>query len=72
MKGSLYRGRIISFMLTGIINPVCVTDGDHKTLPIGAIAPDFNLPCVDGKTYTLSSFKKAKLLVNIFTGNHCP
>ena len=72
MKGSLYRRRIISFMLNGIINPVSVTDGDHKTLPIGTIARDFNLPCVGGKTYTLSSFKKAKLLVNIFTGNHYP
>ena len=59
LKGSLYRGIImISFMLTGIINPVCVTDGDHKTLPIVAIITDFNLPCVDGKTYSLSSLKK--------------
>jgi len=43
-----------------------------KTLEIGAKAPDFNLPGVDGKKYTLSSFNKADILVVIFTCNHCP
>ena len=43
-----------------------------KTLEIGAKAPDFNLPGVDGKKYTLSSFAKADILVIIFTCNHCP
>ena len=35
-------------------------------------APDFSLPGVDGKTYTLKSFEKAKVLVIIFSCNHCP
>jgi peroxiredoxin len=43
-----------------------------KTLPIGADAPDFKLPGVDGKTYTLKDFADAKLLVVVFTCNHCP
>src|SRR3954464_716408 len=43
-----------------------------KMLDIGAAAPDFKLPGVDGKTYTLASFADAKLLVVIFTCNHCP
>jgi peroxiredoxin len=43
-----------------------------KTLPIGSAAPDFQLPGVDGKTYTLSDFASAKVLVVIFTCNHCP
>jgi peroxiredoxin len=43
-----------------------------KTLEIGAQAPDFNLPGVDGKKYTLASFVKADILVVIFTCNHCP
>jgi peroxiredoxin len=43
-----------------------------KTLPIGASAPDFRLPGVDGKTYSLRDFAGAKLLVVIFTCNHCP
>jgi peroxiredoxin len=43
-----------------------------KTLPIGSPAPDFQLPGVDGKTYSLADFAQAKVLVVIFTCNHCP
>ncbi len=43
-----------------------------KTLPIGAQAPDFQLPGVDGKTYSLADFAQAKVLVVVFTCNHCP
>jgi peroxiredoxin len=46
--------------------------GDHKTLPIGASAPDFSLPGVDGKKYTLASFNRSPILVIVFTCNHCP
>ena len=42
------------------------------TLQIGQKAPDFNLPGVDGKDYSLASFKDAKLLVVVFSCNHCP
>ncbi len=52
-----------------------VTDSnaaDHETLAIGSKAPDFKLPGIDGKTYTLASFKNAKILAIIFTCNHCP
>src|SRR5688500_6556100 len=45
---------------------------DPKTLTIGAAAPNFSLPGIDGKTYSLSSFKNARVLVIIFTCNHCP
>ena len=43
-----------------------------KTLEIGAAAPDFELPGVDGKTRGLSDFLDAKVLVVVFTCNHCP
>jgi peroxiredoxin len=43
-----------------------------KTLAIGADAPDFRLPGVDGRTYTLKDFADAKVLVVVFTCNHCP
>lgn len=43
-----------------------------KALAIGAAAPDFKLPGVDGRDYTLKSFADARLLLVIFTCNHCP
>ncbi|GAC1425117.1 MAG: hypothetical protein NVSMB7_01330 [Chitinophagaceae bacterium] len=46
--------------------------GEHNTLAIGAAAPDFSLPGIDGKTYNLASFKNAHILVIVFTCNHCP
>lgn len=45
---------------------------DRPTLKVGQKAPDFSLMGVDDKTYTLESFKDAKLLTIIFTCNHCP
>jgi peroxiredoxin len=42
------------------------------TLDIGDQAPSFELPATDGKTYSLSDFGEAKVLVVFFTCNHCP
>jgi peroxiredoxin len=42
------------------------------TLQLGQQAPDFNLPGVDGKDYSLASFREARLLVVVFSCNHCP
>jgi peroxiredoxin len=42
------------------------------TLTLGSKAPDFSLPGVDGKNYSLASFKDAKVLVVFFSCNHCP
>ena len=55
-----------AFIQTGFAND------EHKTLAIGAAAPDFKLVATDGKTYSLASFKNAEVLVIIFTCNHCP
>jgi peroxiredoxin len=41
-------------------------------LPIGAPAPDFALPGIDGKTHKLSEYNDGKLLMIFFTSNHCP
>lgn len=41
-------------------------------LPIGAPAPDFSLPGIDGKTHKLAEYKDGKVLVIFFTSNHCP
>lgn len=42
------------------------------TLSLHATAPDFRLPGVDGKTYSLADFQGAKILVVVFSCNHCP
>lgn len=43
-----------------------------KTLPIGDIAPGFALPDVNGHVHALSEYAQAKVLVVVFTCNHCP
>lgn len=42
------------------------------TLELGATAPDFNLPGVDGNHYSLNSFSSFKALTIVFACNHCP
>ena len=52
---------------------VLAAEEEHsKTLVIGSLAPDFHLPAIDGKTYSLADFKDSKVLVVIFTAVHCP
>ena len=43
-----------------------------ETLQINQKAPDFNLPGVDDKNYSLDNFKDYNILVVLFTCNHCP
>ncbi len=43
-----------------------------STIDLGARAPDFDLPGVDGRRYSLSSFKDKPVLVVMFWCNHCP
>lgn len=45
---------------------------DVETLEVNSPAPELNLPGVDGKTYRLKDFADAKILVVVFTCNHCP
>lgn len=41
-------------------------------ISIGTTSPDFNLKATDNNSYNLSSFSDKKLLVIMFTCNHCP
>jgi peroxiredoxin len=43
-----------------------------KNLKIGSPAPDFNLPGINGKKYSLDSFAGKQALIVIFSCNHCP
>ena len=48
------------------------TSTSNLKLKIGDKAPDFSLLGVDGKIYSLSSFKVKNVLAVIFMCNHCP
>jgi peroxiredoxin len=41
-------------------------------LAIGQPAPDFALPGVDGQTHRLADYASSRILVILFTCNHCP
>lgn len=54
-----------------VANPQPLEKREVKTLEIGAVAPDFNLPDMNGNFRKLADFKK-DVLVIVFTCNHCP
>jgi peroxiredoxin len=43
-----------------------------SALEIGQQGPDFTLAGTDGRVYSLATFKDAKVVVVVFTCNHCP
>src|SRR5579871_4677608 len=63
------RAALIGFLL---VSAVAHADSNPPTLAIGAAAPDFKLPAIDGKTYRLADFGGSKVLVVVFTCVHCP
>lgn len=67
--------RILSLALVGllVLGQVALAEPlGFTTLEIGDKAPDFDLPGVDGKQHRLKDFADAKVLVVVFTCNHCP
>ena len=46
--------------------------GAPPILAVGSPAPDFNLPGIDGKLHNLAEYRASKVLVLVFTCNHCP
>lgn len=58
--------------LTLIKAPSPAAEDQPPTLPIGARAPDFCLPGIDDRVHCLKDFASSKVLVVIFTCNHCP
>lgn len=54
------------------LSPLPAAAAEVRTLELDSPAPDFHLPGVDGRTYSLKDFEKARLLVVVFTCNHCP
>jgi len=68
------------FLLFILLSSVCLLaqdqpEADHHgpaILAIGATAPDFCLPGVDGQTHCLKEYAGSKVLVVAFICNHCP
>jgi thiol-disulfide isomerase/thioredoxin len=52
--------------------PASAEEWKYPALKIGSPAPDFDLPGIDGRNYSLKDFRDAKFLVVVFTCNHCP
>lgn len=67
--GGIYVGRIDQSQIVATI--IGATVEDHS-LALGASAPAFDLPGVDGRNYSLADFQSAKVLAVVFTCNHCP
>ena len=63
--------RLIAASLLACISTLHAEEG-VADLPIGAPAPDFSLPGIDGKTHKLGEYNDGKLLMIFFTSNHCP
>lgn len=61
----------VQFLLLGV-QPAIGEPKGFQTLKIGDQAPEFRLPGVDDKHYALKDFEGSKLLLVVFTCNHCP
>jgi len=55
-----------------VVTVASAREETHSTLEIGSQAPDFRLKGMDGRMVSLKDFSEAKLLILIFTANHCP
>jgi len=63
------RFLLISFLVLPFI---ASANQPPPVLEIGKPAPDFTLPGIDGKEHSLGDFGDSKILVVMFTCNHCP
>ncbi len=61
----------LGFTGCGAHNGEVQPDSAHPVISIGAAAPDFSLPGVDGKTHTLGEYAGSKVLAFVFDCNHC-
>lgn len=60
------------FLALLLLSFLAFADEPHPILAIGSPAPDFSLPGIDGKVHKLSDYSASKILVVVFTCDHCP
>ncbi len=68
----MFKQKAIWSLLALLVLPLTCFAAEHPILPLGSAAPDFALPGVDGKIHKLSDYSSSKLLVVVFTCDHCP
>jgi thiol-disulfide isomerase/thioredoxin len=68
LSGSALAALVLGALAGG---PAPAAEGP-KPLAIGRSAPDFDLPGVDGRRWSLADFADARVLVVVFTADHCP
>ncbi len=66
------RAALLLLVLGAFLRPALAADFQPVPLSLGSPAPDFQLPGVDDQTHSLKEYAAAKVLVVIFTCNHCP
>ncbi len=72
---SLHRTLFYATVLGACVLATCAARADGPAVPvlaIGAQAPDFCLSGIDGQTHCLKDYVESKVLVVVFTCNHCP
>jgi peroxiredoxin len=69
---SQLKKKAIWSLLALLVVPLTGLAAEHPILPLGSAAPDFSLPGVDGKTHKLADYASSKVLVVVFTCDHCP
>ena len=62
---------LLTSVEAGVAQKSSLPEGFTK-LNIGDSAPDFDLPGVDDKNHKLADYANAKVLMVLFTCNHCP
>jgi thiol-disulfide isomerase/thioredoxin len=65
-------GGLLGLALGPAARPASTEDVPVPVLALGAAAPDFDLPGVDGKNHRLADFAASPVLAVVFTCNHCP
>jgi peroxiredoxin len=63
---------LVASIVLGISLLTAMAGDIPSVIELGAQAPDFNLMGIDDQMHTLDEYKDAKLLVLVFTCNHCP
>jgi len=69
---NLFLALILILAFAALAAPAQCDEPGPPPLALGASAPDFCLPGIDGQTHCLADYASSKVLVIAFTCDHCP